>query len=205
MRLIDITVPIRAGMVVFPGDPAVRLERTSSIATGDLANVSRLDFGVHSGTHIDAPVHFREDGYGVDGVALESLVGAADVIDARSVCGNLDAAALDALALPADATRVLFRTANSALWGSPTFSPDYVRLTADAARMLVQSGVRLVGLDYLSIGDGEVHRVLFEAGIVPLEGIDLRDVPAGRYHLICLPLRIAGADGAPARAVLTAT
>lgn len=191
-------------MVVYPGDPEVRLCRTASIATGGTANVSRLDFGVHSGTHIDAPVHFGDEGHGADGVDLDTLVGQADVIDASTVRGHLDRSALEVLGIPADATRILLRTTNSALWASPSFSPDYVRLTSDGARLLAESGVRLVGIDYLSIGDGEVHRILFEAGIVPLEGIDLREVPAGRYHLICLPLRIIGADGAPARAVLAA-
>jgi len=189
-------------MVVYPGDPAVRLCRAASIATGQPANVSRLDFGVHTGTHIDAPVHFRDGEPGADEVSLDVLVGPAVVVDAGMAGRNLDAAALDSLALPADATRILLRTRNSALWAAPGFSEDYLRLTPDAARLLAESGVRLVGIDYLSIGDGEVHQILFEAGIVPLEGLDLGHVRAGRYHLTCLPLRIVGADGAPARAVL---
>jgi arylformamidase len=201
VEIIDISVPVRPGMVVYEGDPPVVLERALAIADGATANVSRLDFGVHSGTHVDAPVHFIEGGAGSETLPLDALVGPAHVVDAGSVGGILDAAALRSLDLP-DAERLIFKTTNSRLWDRDEFTPDFVRLSGDGARYLAARGVRLVGIDYLSVGDEEAHVELLRAGIVPLESLDLRNVEAGMYHLVCLPLRIVGSDGAPARAIL---
>jgi arylformamidase len=205
MEWIDISVPISPGMISFPGDPVVLMDRPIAIADGALCNVSRLDFGVHSGTHVDAPAHFMEGAPGVEGMAIESLVGPAWVVDATKV-GNIDIGHLDALDIPAGARRVLFKTPNSRLWEDPTFSPNYVALTPEAAAALVSRGVVLVGADYLSIapfGDpGLTHRTFLAAGVVILEGLDLRAVAPGPYELICLPLLIPGSDGAPARAIL---
>jgi len=202
----DITVPIRQGMVLYEGDPDVHLTRTASIERGDPANVSRLDFGVHTGTHIDAPVHFIDGAAGADALPLDVLVGIAQVVDAAHLTGHIDAATLASLGIAAGAERVLFKTRNSQLWSRDTFSPDFIALTEDAARALVAQRVRLVGIDYLSIAPKDdpvpVHRHLLEAGVVIVEGLDLRAVEAGMYELICLPLHIAGSDGAPARAVL---
>jgi arylformamidase len=201
MEILDISVPIREGMVIYEGDPEVRLERVASIDRGATANLSRLDFGLHSGTHIDAPVHFIDGAPGADLVPLEELIGPAFVVDATSVQGALDEASLRRLELP-EGERLLLKTRNSPLWERDRFTPDFVSLTGDGAGYLVARGVRLVGIDYLSIGDPEAHRTLLGAGVVAVEGLDLRRVEPGPYRLVCLPLRIVGADGAPARAVL---
>jgi arylformamidase len=172
---------------------------------GDPANVSLLRFGSHTGTHVDAPAHFVDGGAGVDALALDVLIG-------RTLVAELTAPAVveraDLAALPLEGhTRLLLKTRNSALWEAPSFSRDYVALSVDAARFLVERGLRLVGIDYLSIegyaATGHpVHTTLLGAGLVILEGLDLRRVTPGVYELICLPLALAGADGAPCRAVL---
>jgi arylformamidase len=208
-RIYDVSVPIRPGMPVYEGDPDVTLERVSSVDKGDMANVSRIDFGVHTGTHIDAPAHFIEGGRGVDELDLDVLLGRVQVVDATDVESHIDAAAVARLMIERGVQRVIFKTRNSQLWERSVFSSDFVALTEDAARTLVERGVKLVGIDYLSIAPKDdpspTHRVLLEAGIVIVEGLDLRDVPPGTYELICLPLRIAGADGAPARVLLRET
>jgi arylformamidase len=201
VKIFDISVPIRPGMITYEGDPPVQLERALSIAGGASANVSRLDFGVHTGTHVDAPVHFLEGASGADALPLGVLIGPAHVVDATGVAGQLDETALGQLELP-EAERFIFKTTNSRLWELDRFSPEMVKLTGDGARYLIGRGVRLVGIDYLSVGDEEAHVELLGAGVVPLEGLDLRDIDAGEYELVCLPLRLVGSDGAPARAVL---
>jgi arylformamidase len=202
LEIIDISVPIRPGMIVYEGDPEVHLERVLSIADGAVANVSRLDFGIHTGTHVDAPIHFIENAVGADALPLDALIGDAFVVDATRIEGSLDRAELKELALPDGAERLIFKTRNSRLWDLDVFSHDFVRLTGDGARYVLGRDVRLVGIDYLSIGDEEAHVELLRAGVVPLEGLDLRGVEPGPYRLVCLPLGIVGADGAPARVVL---
>jgi arylformamidase len=202
MQIHDISVPIRPGMIVYEGDPAVHLERVASIAAGDKANVSRLDLGVHTGTHIDAPIHFLEGAPASESIRVETLIGDAEVIDATSADGDFDDAALDRLGIPEGAERILLKTPNGRLWERDSFSPDYLSLTASGARYLIARGVRLIGIDYLSIGDPEAHRELLTAGVIPVEGLDLREVEPGRYRLICMPLLLEGSDGVPARAVL---
>lgn len=196
MRIIDISVPLREGMVTYPGDPVVRLERAASIADGDIVNLTRLDFGLHSGTHVDAPVHFIDEGTGVDEIPLDALVGPCHVVEVPDLSASSVATA------PEGAERVLFKTPNSELWSRDEFSEDFAMLDGAAATLLVERGVRLVGVDYLSVGDEAAHRVLLGAGVVPVEGLDLRGVEPGRYELVCLPVHIVGADGAPARAIL---
>ena len=191
MQIIDVSVPVRPGMITYPGDPEVRLDRVSSIADGDAANLSRLDLGVHSGTHVDAPLHFVDGGASVETLPLDVLVGPCVVVEG-----------LDAAAVPAGAERVLFKTRNSRLWEREEFAEDFVALDAEAARALVAGGVRLVGIDYLSIGDEEAHRILLGAGVVVVEGLDLREVEPGEYRLVCAPLKLVGAEGAPARVLL---
>ena len=191
MQIIDVSVPVRPGMITYPGDPEVHLERVSSIADGDVVNLSRLDLGVHSGTHVDAPLHFLAGGAAVETLPLDVLVGPCVVVEG-----------LDAAAVPAGAERVLFKTPNSRLWEREEFSEDFVALDAEAARALVAAGVRLVGIDYLSIGDEEAHRILLGAGVVVVEGLDLREVEPGEYRLVCAPLKLVGAEGAPARVLL---
>jgi arylformamidase len=202
----DISVPIRNGMVTFEGDPLVHLQRASSMDKGAVCNVSRLDFGVHSGTHVDAPVHFIDGAAGVEAVDLDALIGPALVVDARTAKGPFDRAALEALAIPAGTERLLFRSRNSDLWNEPAFTGSFSGVTDDGARALIDIGVRLVGIDYLSIapfGDPTpTHVTLLGAGVVIVEGLDLRAVEPGPYDLICLPLLIPGSDGGPARAVI---
>jgi arylformamidase len=196
MQIIDISVPLREGMVTYPGDPVVQMERAASIENGDVVNLTRMDFGLHSGTHVDAPVHFIDGASGVDSVSLDALVGPCEVVEVPDLSRDSVARA------PEGAERVLFKTPNSELWSRDEFAEEFARLDGAAATLLVERGVRLVGVDYLSVGDEAAHRALLEAAVVPVEGLDLRNVSPGAYRLICLPLRIAGADGAPARAIL---
>jgi len=203
---IDVTIPIRPGMPVFPGDPPVRIELAQAIAEGAACNVTRLDMGAHTGTHIDAPVHFIEGAAGAEALPLEALIGPAWVVDATHLRSEIDERALAGLAIPADATRVLFKTPNSSLWDREGFSDDFIGLTDRAARALVARGIVLVGADYLSIAPhgkaAPTHHAFLKAGVVIVEGLDLRDVEPGPYDLVCLPLRVVGCDGAPARALL---
>ena len=202
MTLIDVTVPIRDGMPVYDRNPGVRLERARSIADGDTVNISRLELGVHTGTHVDAPVHFIDGGAGTESIDPEILIGEAHVVDATGLHEDIDAAALATLDLPAGAERLIFKTPNSELWSRDTFTRDFIRFVESGARRLVDDGVRLVAIDYLSIGDTGAHEVLLGNGVVPLEGLDLRGVDPGPYRLYCLPLKLVGADGAPARVLL---
>ncbi len=196
MEILDVSVPIREGMVTYPGDPVVRLERAASIADGSPVNLTRIDFGLHSGTHVDAPVHFIDGADGADSLRLDVLVGPCEVVEVPDLTRDSVAKS------PEGIERVLFKTPNSELWASDEFAADFALLDGDAARLLVERGVRLVGVDYLSVGDEEAHLALLEAGVVPVEGLDLRGVEPGPYELVCLPLRVVGADGAPARAIL---
>jgi arylformamidase len=196
MQIIDVSVPLRTGMVTYPGDPEFRLELVKAIADGEPANVSKLDLGVHTGTHVDAPNHFIEGAAGTDKLPLDVLNGPCEVVEVAA----LDESA--AGAVPEGTERVLFKTPNSELWAQDTFPKSFERLDGAAAKALVERGVRLVGVDYLSVGDEDAHHALLGAGVVPLEGLDLRGVEPGSYELHCLPLRLVGSDGAPARAIL---
>jgi arylformamidase len=198
----DISVPIHPRMIVYEGNPGVELERVDSIPDGAHANVSRLELGVHTGTHVDAPLHFIEGAPGSESLELEPLIGPATVVDATSAAGDLDAATLESLDIPAGIERLLLKTTNGRLWDADTFTRDFIRLTGSGARFLIEKNVRVVGIDFLSIGDGDAHRELLGAGVVPIEGLDLRAIEPGEYQLVCLPIRLEGSDGAPARAVL---
>lgn len=208
MRIWDVSVPVTPGLPIWPGDPPVVLERYMEISKGDVANASRLTCGVHTGTHVDAPIHFVEGGAAVEALPLDVLIGQAVVAELEGV-DAITPESLETLALPPDITRLLFKTRNSQLWADPhhNFYPDFVALTPAAADWVVQKGIRLVGVDYLSVqrfNDVEplTHRILLEAGVVIVEGLNLREVPPGRYQLVCLPIKLVGSDGAPARAVL---
>jgi len=208
MKIYDITVPITAGMPVWPGDPPVTLEPVFQIGAGHRSNVSHLTLPTHAGTHIDPPRHFIADGATVDQIPLEALVGPADVVYLPEA-EVIDAATLAALSLPPDCQRLLLRTRNSLYWarGDRAFHEDYVGMTTDAARWVVQRGIRVIGADYLAVsryGDDAVpvHRTLLEADVFILEGLDLHQITPGRYQLVCLPLKIAAGDGAPMRAIL---
>jgi arylformamidase len=204
MKFFDITMPIYQGQTVYPGDPEVLIAPVSSISSGDGTNVSRLTLSTHTGTHLDPPRHFHDRGKSVDHVPLELLIGTVLVVDLPEA-REIGAAELQALPL-AGVERLLLKTGNSLLWESEAFSRDYACLNESGARYLRETGVKLVGIDYLSIerfdGDGAVHRLLLDHGVIILEGLNLTGVPGGHYELICLPLRIKGGDGAPVRAVL---
>jgi arylformamidase len=205
MKIYDISIPIRPGMIVYEGNPGVHLERVDSIPEGAHANVSRLDLGAHTGTHVDAPIHFIEGAPGSESVELAPLIGPAVVVGATEATADLDEQTLAGLDIPRGAERVLLKTTNGRLWERDTFTRDFIRLTGDGARYLIGRGVRVVGIDFLSIGDAEAHRELLGNGVIPVEGLDLREVEPGEYQLVCLPLRLVGSDGAPARAVLIQT
>jgi arylformamidase len=174
----------------------VRLERVASIADGAPANVSKLDFGVHSGTHVDAPVHFIEGAAGAEKLPLKVLLGPCVVVAAEGLSLG------DVTRAPEDAERVLFKTPNSELWAQNEFPEEFAHLDGEGAQLLVDRGVKLVGVDWLSVGDEEAHHILLEAGVVPIEGLDLRGVEPGDYFLVAAPLKIEGSDGAPARVLL---
>jgi arylformamidase len=201
-EMIDVSVPVSPSTVSWENESAPVIERVSSIEAGDGYNLSRLAFSVHTGTHVDAPSHFIESGGAVETLALDALIGPALVVDARDAENEIDAERV-AHELPTGCQRVLFSTRNSGLWEEPGFCSDSVGISPRAASLLVERGIRLVGIDYLSVGPPETHRELLSHNVVLLEGLDLRGVAAGRYRLLCLPLRIVGSDGAPARAVLT--
>jgi arylformamidase len=207
---IDVSVGIRDGMPHWPDNAPVVVAQTSSIAAGARSTKSRLSMDVHTGTHVDAPSHFLPDGAGVDGIPIDALVGPARVIAIADPV-HVTVAALEAADVrPGE--RVLFKTANSpAAWASPTFVADAVHLSLEAANWLAARRVLTVGIDYLSVGghaagNGHaVHHALMGAGIWIIEGLDLTDAPEGPCELVCLPLKLVGCDGAPARAILRPT
>jgi arylformamidase len=202
MKIYDISLAIYDGMPVYPGDPEVNLEPVSSIEEGAGSNLTLLRCSTHTGTHIDAPRHFLEEGVPVDRLPLDLLIGPVSVVEVQ---GNPDITRETLAALPLRHPSRLLLKANPSPPGA-VFDTGYTSVSEDAARYLVERGVVLVGIDALSIerlnGTGNVHRVLLEQGVAILEGVDLHAVPPGEYELICLPLRIRGGDGAPARAVL---
>jgi len=206
MKIYDVTQPVSPAMPVWPGDPPVSLKRVKRIEDGAKDNLSHLASSVHIGTHVDAPLHFIAGGGDILSLSLDVLTGPATVI-ALPDADAITAGDLARLNLPRQVKRLLFKTRNGTL---PTteFSKDFVALTLDAAQWIVERGVRLVGVDYLSVehfgGDGSVHRALLSAGVVVVEGLDLRDVPPGDYALYCLPMKLAGSEGAPARVILVA-
>jgi arylformamidase len=210
MQIYDVSVPLSAATPTYPGDPGIEIKSWLTLAGGDAANVSLINFGLHSGTHVDAPAHFIDGGSRVESLPLDSLIGEAEVVEV----GN-DVLVIDEDFVIANSARgsqrILFKTRNSAFWTNPHegFREDYTYLHHAAARRLVEAGIKLVGIDYLSIEQFqsqkfETHLALLSKGVVILEGLDLRAVPGGVYEMFCLPLKIAGGsgDGAPARVVL---
>jgi arylformamidase len=204
-RYYDVTVPLSAAVPVFPGDPRFHLEFTHRIADGQPYNVARVTMGAHSGTHVDAPYHFLADGGTVDQLPLEILMGKCRVIE-MAARDRIERADLEAQDLRND-LRVLLKTRMSGQLRVGEFQQDFVYLTPDAARYLVQAGIKLIGIDYLSVEkfgseDFAAHHALLGAGVVIIEGLDLSEVEPGEYEMTCLPLRLVGADGSPARVVL---
>jgi arylformamidase len=208
MTIYDISLTISPDMPVWPGDPPVVLEQVSSMDAGAHDNVSRLACSVHTGTHVDAPHHFLNDHRTVDALPLEVLVGPVEVLQIPEHVDLITAGLLENLQWSAGVQRVLFRTRNSRRWadGDDNFDIDFVGISLEGAEWLVKKRLKLVGIDYLSVApyrqSTPTHRALLEPGIVLLEGLDLSRVPAGHYDLYCLPLKLSGSDGAPARVIL---
>ena len=194
-------------MPVWPSSKGFKLYRTLKLAAGDEANVSQLDTDVHVGTHVDAPCHFLQEGTAIEDLSLDILMGPAYVAHLPEVKA-ISVTDLEALNLPPNTTRLLLRTTNSQLWANNVtqFNKDFVALTADASQWLDDIGIRLIGIDYLSVqryyDSTLTHEILLKAGIIILEGLNLTNVTSGMYQLICLPIKLVGSDGAPARAVL---
>lgn len=207
MPIHDITLTISPELPVWPGDPQISLPKPARMARGDAYTLTRLDISAHTGTHLDAPAHFIAGGAGVETLDLNVLIGPALVVDAGDA-DLLTAEVLQRLPIPAGAQRVLFKTRSSALWdrAEDGFVEDFVAVSGDGVQWLVDRGVRLVGIDYLSIAPFSdptpCHQILLGAGVIPVEGLDLRQIDPGEYQLICLPMKIGGSDGAPCRAVL---
>lgn len=210
MPIYDISLTISPDMPVWPGDPAVALEQVESMDKGAEYNMTRLAMSVHAGTHVDAPHHFLNDGRTVESLALDVLTGPCYVLQLPDDVDEITAEVLERTPIPNGAERLLFGTRNSRWWaqGVKEFQTDFVAISEDGAHWLVERGVKLVGVDYLSVAPYHqsvpTHRVLLEAGVVALEGVNLAQVPRGFYTLYCLPLKLAGSDGAPARAILVA-
>ena len=203
---IDVSVTVRHGMPHWPDNPPIVMQRPMEIVRGHACNLSHLAMGVHTGTHIDAPVHFIHQATGVDEMPLAATMGPARVIEITDP-REITADELRGHSLQAG-ERVLFRTSNSPrCWQADGFVEDFVYVSEQAAEHLAETRVRTVGVDYLSVGgyraDGaKIHRILLSAGIWIIEGLDLSAVGPGRYEMICLPVKLHGSDGAPARALL---
>lgn len=203
---IDISVPLVSGMLNWPGDPAVKISKLRDLASGDDATVSRLDIGAHTGTHMDAPLHFLDQAPGMDAMPIDAVIGPCRVIEIDDPSA-VSRASLEAHK-PGAGERLLLKTRNSvSRWWERPFNESFVYISAEAAEYLASCAIATVGVDYLSVGgfhrDGrETHVALLEARIWVIEGLDLTEVRPGSYTLYCLPLKIAGGEGAPARAVL---
>jgi arylformamidase len=208
MRTYDISLSISPDLVVWPDDSPIEIIRKSKIEDGADMNTTHVQMSAHSGTHIDAPFHFLESGETVENIALDMMIGRVYVLHVPGV-KIITREMLEKSPIPPRTKRILFKTDNSDLWTtgySSKFKDDYVSLDVEAAKYMIKRGVKLVGIDYLSIAPFNdpipTHKTLLESGVVILEGINLSEVSQGRYTLYCLPLKISGSDGAPARAIL---
>jgi arylformamidase len=207
-KWIDISVPIKSGMVHWPDNPPVKVGKMLDMGCGDICNVSTLSMGSHTGTHMDGPLHFIRDGASLDRMPMEATIGPARVVEVRDN-ESVKPGHLKGLRLRRG-ERILFKTRNSARsWKTDAFDEQFIYISKEAAQVLVDRGVRTVGVDYLSVGgfkkDGvETHHILLGAGIWVIEGLNFSGVKPGRYELVCLPLKVLDSDGAPARAVLRA-
>lgn len=206
-RFIDLSVPLHPALPLWPGSKPVHIERVMDLTRGDVANVSQLYIDVHSGTHIDAPLHFLPEGATTDEIPLSKLIGPCWVADFTGK-KHIAAEDLEAAGIPEDTRRLLCKTDNSCYWQdfAQPFRSDFCALTLDAAHWIVQQGIWLVGIDYHSIqlydAPFDTHIVLLERQVVILESLNLLDVEQGSYELLCLPLRVRGLEGVPVRAVL---
>lgn len=209
MKIYDVSLTIREGMVVWPGEPPVVLNRRTKIEEGAHANVSFLSLGAHTGTHVDAPFHFLADGSKADEMSLDVLVGPAQLVEVPDSVKVINAEVIAGLTIADEPKRILFKTSNSKYWDLETneFQPGFVGIDLSASEALVKRGMQLVGIDYISVSPYKnskpTHDELLGAHMIIIEGLDLRSVKAGLYNMYCLPLKLHGADGAPARVILT--
>lgn len=208
MKIYDISLTIQPGMVVWPGDPKVELYRKEKIEDGANANVSYMGISVHTGTHVDAPYHFLNDGSAVDVMPLEVLVGPVLVVELPDSVKQIDEEIINSLSFNEPIERILFKTRNSKFWSQDAgeFHPDFVAISADGAQALIDHGIKLTGIDYLSIAPYKnsrpTHEIILKAGMVVIEGVDLSKVQPGNYTLVCMPLKLKDTDGSPARVIL---
>lgn len=209
MQTYDITLTISNDLPIWPGDPPIRFERVQKLEEGAVANVTHVNLGAHVGTHIDAPYHFLGgQAATVEKIPLKILVGRVFVVQVQDEVDLITAALLEKMDIPPRTRRIILKTRNTRYWmqGEKAFQTNYVALSADAAQFLVNKGIKLVGIDYLSIAPYTdpiaPHTILLKAGVVIVEGLDLSQVSPGRYSLYCLPLKLLGSDGAPARVIL---
>lgn len=206
-KIYDISLPISNAMIVWPGDSKVEISQINHLSRGDSSTISQIRLGSHTGTHVDAPSHFIAGGKGVESLDLNILTGPALVVDAREY-ESITAQTLEKLSIPAKVKRILFLTGNSQFWSESDseFHKDFTAITEDGARWLVFRGISLVGIDYLSVAPFNngtpTHKALLGNNVIILEGLNLEGVKAGWYELFCLPLKVDGLDGAPARAIL---
>ena len=205
-KWIDVSVTLQSGMVHWPDNPPVRIERMLDMDKGGVCNVSTISMGSHTGTHMDSPLHFLREGVSLDQMPPEATVGPARVIEIKNPVA-IDADELKPHKLKAG-ERILFKTRNSRRdWVNEPFDEDFIYISQEAARLIARARVRTVGVDYLSVGgfkrDGvETHQILLGQGIWIVEGLNLGKIKPGRYELLCLPIKVAKSDGAPARALL---
>ena len=206
-KIYDLTLPITPSLVVWKDDPPIQMERVQKMEEGAVCNVTRVNMGAHTGTHLDATLHFIEDGLGIEVLDLHTLIGPALVVDAGEA-QEITASVLDSLNIAPNTTRLLIKTTNSQRWvkGETEFYEEFVGFTADGAQWLVDHGVKLIGVDYLSVAAYKdlvtPHQILLGASIIPVEALNLHNIPPGEYQFICLPILLHGSDGAPCRAVL---
>jgi arylformamidase len=208
MKLHDVSVLISEDLPVWPGDPGISMTFASSLDQGNDANVTRLEMGVHTGTHIDAPFHFEANGKSIEQLPIDTLIGSCRVFELPEITGGIGVKDIEKLNIKGEA-RILFKTRNSIWWKTDErkFQKDFVYITEEGAEFLVSHGVKLVGIDYLSVEkfgsvDYATHHLFLRNQVVIIEGLNLSDIRSGEYELIALPLRIKGADGSPARVIL---
>ena len=208
-HIYDVTLPLTPDLPVWPGDDDISVQPLSRIANGDTTNVTSLAFTSHVGTHVDAPWHFVDDGAKLNDLAIDRWIGPCVVIQIPEDAKRIEPDHLEAAGIPDDTERLIFRTTNSGHWvpGKLAFEEDYVAVSPAGARWIVDKGIRLVGIDYLSIEPfdderNETHRTLLGNDVLVIEGLNLAGIEPGPYQLICLPLRLAAGDGAPARVLL---
>jgi len=210
MHIYDITLTISPDLPVWPGDPPVKIERVAKIEEGANSNLSRMSMGVHTGTHVDAPLHFLTGGNGVESLPLNILIGRAYVLNLPDA-DIITASVLKQSSIPTETNRLIIKTRNSQYLAhkDPVFRTDFVGISSDAAEFLVGLGIKLIGIDYLSVAPYKqsrpTHEILLKSDVVIVEGLDLSNITQGQYTLYCLPLKIAGCDGAPARAILVSS